>query len=269
MPFIGSPFAFPPGTMLSAIQRLGLTTDLVLCLDAGDAASYDGSSQTWTDVSGQGNSFFRGSTSASQASDPTFNGSAGSQSASAYFSFDGGDWLTESSAHTFADSWHKNNAVWTFVMVFYRVSDAAHAIFYNSDGTTEHGVGIQIAGSDQAPFVNAFNGSGSAALSLNPSAALALTKNAWNFYAVALNEATGANGATVRVNGNSESLTSTYSSPSSTNPTRATLIGATGDTSLPLPSGSRLAAVAAWNTRLTDTNLENLYTLLKAKYSLA
>ena len=68
--------------------------NLVCHLDAGDADSYSGSGQIWSDLSVEGNDFYLGATSSSQASDPTFNGAAGGESSGEYFSLDGGDWFT-------------------------------------------------------------------------------------------------------------------------------------------------------------------------------
>ena len=47
-------FAAGRGTdnLADAIAGLGLGTNLQLCLDAGDIASYDGTSQIWNDRSG-------------------------------------------------------------------------------------------------------------------------------------------------------------------------------------------------------------------------
>lgn len=68
------PFFAGGGTsLINTLSNLGLLTNLKLCLDAGDLNSYDGSSQTWKDLSGNGTDFYRGATSGSEASDPTFN----------------------------------------------------------------------------------------------------------------------------------------------------------------------------------------------------
>lgn len=266
MPTLINPYIHSPGTMLSAIQRLGLTSNLQLCLDASDINSYDGSSQTWTDVSGNSHSFFRGSTSGSNSSDPTFNGSAGSQASSSYFSFDGGDFFTESADHSFTDSWHKNNATFTLVGVMWRddgsSGGAGTPIMYNCNTSADDGVAFQIENADNALFFNAFNGGGVAS-SLNGTAGM--TVDAWNFFAFSLNEATGTNGATMQVNGTQESFTSTYSSPSSSNPVEPIRIGHNGAV-LFFPSNTRLAAMAAWSTRLTDTNLSDIYGLLRSKF---
>ena len=71
--------------------------NLVCHLDAGDANSYSGSGQTWSDLSPAGNDFYRGATSSPEPSDATFNGAAGGESSGEYFSLDGGDWFAVAS----------------------------------------------------------------------------------------------------------------------------------------------------------------------------
>lgn len=70
----------------------GVVTDgLQLHLDAGDAASYSGSGQVWSDLTANGYDFHFGTTSSAEGSDPTFNGTAGNKSGNEYMSTDGGD----------------------------------------------------------------------------------------------------------------------------------------------------------------------------------
>lgn len=254
-----------PPSLQTTISSLGLTTSLQLVLDAGDLASYDGTSQTWVDVNA-GNNFIRGSTTGGQTSDPTFNGTAGRQSASEYFSFDGGDYFQEGSDLAFANSWNKDNAAFTFVQaIYYAHGSSAEPVFYNAENSGDIGVALQIIASDDAPFVNVFSGGGGTALSLNASSALALTTSAWNFYAVAVNEATGANGATIKVNGSLEQFTSTYTSPSASNPSNPIRLGHNGG-SLFYTSGTRIGCVAAWNRRLSNSELASLYAAMQPKY---
>ena len=57
-----------------------ITAGLQLHLDAGDAGSYPGSGQVWSDLTANDFDFHIGETSSSERSDPTFNGSAGAKS---------------------------------------------------------------------------------------------------------------------------------------------------------------------------------------------
>lgn len=85
-------------SMIAIIEKLNLTANLKLCLDAGDINSYPGSGTKWLDTSGNGYDFDFGDGSTSSTY-PTFNGSAGGLSASEYFSFDGDDYFSYDSAN--------------------------------------------------------------------------------------------------------------------------------------------------------------------------
>ena len=75
-----------------------ITAGLQLHLDAGDAGSYPGSGQVWSDLTANDFDFHIGETSSSERSDPTFNGSAGAKSINEYFACDGRDWFKQSAA---------------------------------------------------------------------------------------------------------------------------------------------------------------------------
>jgi hypothetical protein len=113
-PLAGLPVGFfkRSKSLWQVIQECGLTSNCKLCLDAGDSSSYDGSSQTWYDLSGNGFDWYCGATSGAEASDPTFNGSAGGKSPSEYWSFDGGDWFVMAVAEpSWINNLHKDNAL--------------------------------------------------------------------------------------------------------------------------------------------------------------
>jgi hypothetical protein len=252
--------------MIAAVQDLGLTSGLKLCLDAGDVNSYTGTGQKWLDTSGNGYDFFRGTTSASQSSDPTFNGTAGGQSSSEYWSFDGGDFFTYDSANeTWMNNIHKNNAVFTLATWVYFATVAG--------GNLNVMAGTAIDGFDRgfAFFcgqntgrlgINILNGGGSS-VALQYLHSTVAAANTWHFVAVSINESTGA--LVFRVDGAEETASVAYSSPSSSNATRTMTLGTDGDDHF--PSGGRMASVLAWEgTALTAQNLTDLFTLTRTKF---
>ena len=89
---------------------LDLTSNLRLVFDAGSSKSYDGSSQTWTNLVTAEEDAWRGANDSATTDDPTFNGTSGNLSSSEYFSYDGGDHHRLKSSPTWLDSFHKNNA---------------------------------------------------------------------------------------------------------------------------------------------------------------
>jgi hypothetical protein len=120
----GSPAAAPEG-FYEDIVDASLDTNLQFCLDAAAASSYT-SGQTWTDMTGQGNDFYRGATASATTDDPTHNGTPGALSSNEYFSFDGGDYfrLTQSNP-SWVNDMHKNNAAWSWILWVYTANVGA------------------------------------------------------------------------------------------------------------------------------------------------
>jgi len=250
------------GTMIEAINGLGLQSGLKLCLDAGDAASYT-SGQSWLDRSGNGYDFFRGTTSASQATDPTFNGTAGGQSASEYWSFDGGDYFTyDSSNEAWMDNMNKNNAIFSWATWVYITGALPVTVGATYTPTLSRGCWDIVINAAPILRFNVYNAS-DRALIMDSTAAVPL--NAWVFLALTLNEAAGT--ATMQINGTQEAKTSTYSSPLANGSDLAMKIGAEGDGTFPLASGSRLHSFMAWEgTALSAGQILSLYDSTKVRF---
>src|SRR5436190_10973367 len=77
------------------IVELGITSGLLVVLDAGDQDSYAGG-PTWLNTVAGGPSFHRGADAAAGVDDPTFAGTAGARTSNEYFTFDGEDWFEAS-----------------------------------------------------------------------------------------------------------------------------------------------------------------------------
>lgn len=257
---VNSPVQRPDARLYEVIRGLGLTSGLVLCLDAGDIDSYDGSAQTWIDRAA-GNNFFRGTSLAANAEDPTFNGVAGAKSAAEYFSFDGGDRFTENFTHAYADDWHKNNGAFTLLAVPYiGASKAALSQVFNCTGqqtTGAPGVSMYINAADTLSLFHAIDDAGSAEV-LTSAATVAL--NSWNMVAAAFNEATPA--ADLVINATAEAFVPTVSTATAAKAASVRLCGrSAGDN---FESGERLACFAAWSSKLTTAQIAAIYTTLKA-----
>lgn len=249
--------------LLDIISELGLNSNLNLVLDAADLRSYDGSSQTWTDISGGSNNFIRGTTTGADATDPTFVGVAGDGKDTTYFSFDGGDYFTESAAHTFADNWHKNNGAFSIVAVVYFGSAASdNHVFSNATANVSNTDGISFAfGIGTAVFLQH---SITNTTDATDAAVTATTLNLYHFCGVSFDEATAA--TKIATNSTIESFTtsaSTNTDPNA-NPLR---IGTSGNVAAltTFANTMRLACLAAWSTPIGSAALSNLYTLLKAR----
>lgn len=246
---------------IKALTMLGLTS--VLCLDAGDSASYT-SGQQWTDRSGSANHFNRGSTSGADATDPTFNGTAGLLSNGEYFSFDGGDYFTPAAAVTFDDDFHIDNAKLTLIALFWTsTATTARFIFGNSDAGVGKGVSFGTTAANGISFV-AKNATGTAvSLSSTP-----ILTSLWNFMAVSVDEGAGANGSFERVNKTVALKDGTYATPATTGGTSNPQIGARGGTSVTsiLQNGDRLAMFLAFSTNLTKGQMAAFHSIIQGRF---
>ena len=257
-------------TLYQIINGLGLTTNLKLCLDAGDAASYDPAVQNtkWLDTSGNGFDFFRGTSTGGDSAEPTFNGSAGGLSSNEYFSFDGADYFTyDTTTEAWMNTLHKDGAICTILAIFYPASSAVQRIFAtrSASGTGSQGIVFGKSVTTNLTLFNSFN----ATTASSVTSTTAQNVSSWNVFSVAIDE-NGTNRAVFNTNGTSETNTTySYTSPSASNITGTPKIGAFTDLNIPVSTGSRLACLAIWEgTALTATNLTDLYNGIKGRFEL-
>jgi hypothetical protein len=246
------------------VTALGETANLQFCLDAGDSTSYDGTSQTWVDLSGNTQNFFRGTLVSAQASDPTFNGVAGALSTAEYFSYDGGDVNEYDSANeTWMNNLHKDNAAFSFMFWFYADTLGTNQHLAGTIGNTASRFGVKVrvttSGYISLQVFDGDAGGTATVLDQDTSAETTpVTENAWNFVAVSINEATGTDGLIFNVNGTNVLDDSTYTSPDTSAASARLQIGSSGNAVLPLLATSRLAMVCAWDRALTGASLTAL-----------
>lgn len=264
----------PPATfgargtsLINTINNLGLSSGLKLCLDAGDLNSYDGSSQTWKDLSGNGADFNRGTGSGSDAADPTFAGVAGRQSLAERFSYDGADFFTLASANpSWVDACHKANA--TFTVAAWQYMNAQDAVTDNGGrlGTlqTNTQIGFQLgtsAASLRKMGIGVANGSGTVYTKVTSAS---IVNNAWNFIAISVDMTTGT--VIFNINGTGETYTGqAYTSPSSSPATNVLEIGAVAGVAAN-KSGCLERAISMWSVARSDANLQALYAATKEPY---
>lgn len=265
-------------TLLATLTALGLTSGLHICLDVGDADSYDGSSQTWTDRSGDSTNFYRGTTSGAEASDPTFNGSAGDLDATVtYWSFDGGDSFRKTSANSTAiENLHKDNAAFTIAAWTYSPTMTADVGIFGTTTGAGSARGMYLAfprntGSPAGNRYQFFCGNGSSAAINIVSDQAGASINTWYFRALSYNEATPLgflvqNDAYIQVSG-ANTFATAYTSPSASAASQVAEIAAVGGGSLRMSSGSRMAMFALWGgTALSKANLDAIYNATKGRF---
>jgi len=255
---------------LQDITDASLTTDLKLCLDAGDSASYT-SGTSWLDQSGGGYDFFFGADAGASTDDPTFNGAAGGLSLSEYMSFDGGDLFKyDTTTEGWMDNLHQDNALFTIAAWVWIPASAAEQYYVSTTGSGFFtGIYFYSNGTENPVFA-ARHGSGNA---LTVTADTALTTGAWNFIAISIDEATGAGGGFFYVNGDysqvssADTFTATYSTPSSSAAASPMILGARTGGGF-LQSTAKMAGMMIWEggTAITKANLDTLYASTKERF---
>jgi hypothetical protein len=255
--------------LLSILTSLGQTANLEFALDAGAAASYGGSGASWLDLSGGGHDWYRGTDGSAQASDPTFNGTAGALSANEYWSFDGGDLFTYDSPTPAAwEAWHKNNAAFTLMAWTWRTA-AGGAYFGTWGGSALTGFEWSDGANNGTQRLHVGNG-GATVLQVTTSAAS--STSAWHMRAVSVDEAAGGGGGFMYLDGAYDQVSgantwdASYSSPSSANSTGPDCIGARGSGSAHVPNGTRIAMVAAWRRPLAKSDLDAIWTATRGRF---
>jgi hypothetical protein len=247
--------AFRPDkkTFLTVLTELGLTTNLKLCLDAGDGASYT-SGQKWLDTAGAGYDFFLGVDGSSAADDPTFNGTPGNLTNNEYWSSDGGDFFRYDSANeTWMDNLHKDNATLTLVFWAYLPSIGTTTYLTGTSGANVGGTGVfcNVRTTGVLRFTQA-NG-----VSNFPFDSTALAVAGWNFLAVSIDEAVPSE--IIQVNGTQDTLATAYLVPSAAAASFNMEVASPGNATFPFPANCRIGAVMMWDRALSASELMLLY----------
>lgn len=256
--------------LFQELTDLGLTTNLKVCLDAGDLASYGNQTDKWMDLSGNGYDFFKGSGTGADGGDPTFNGVTGNRSINEYFSSDGGDYFTyDTTNETWMQNLHKNGAIWSFCAWVYIPTGYAanHGLFgTSSNAGTRTGIVAYIDQPTNRQSVAVFNAS---AAVYTFAQAATITTNAWNFIGWSLDENAGGNNTSGITNGTTFDIATSYSSPSSGAASYPMQIGGLGNNTRPLVNNARMANFNVWEgTKLTASNFSDIYNRTKGKFGL-
>ena len=253
-------------TLMSALTTAALTTNLKLCLDAGDSASYDPGVQTdkWLDRSGGGYDFYRGLGTGVEVQDPTFNGGAGALES--YWGFDGGDYFTyDTTNEAWMETLHKNGAIFSAVMFYYSSGDA---YLLGTDAFTGTGICINI---DTAINVAVSNASTPV---LEKSSDTELETGRWHMVGISITENGGASGGFFYADGDysqvaaSDTWNPNYTSPSAgaaSNPMRVGLGIYAGKND----SGTRVSCLAVWQgTALTKANMDTIWSAMRGRFGI-
>jgi|GEM_PF-6580869 len=252
-----------PTPLSILLAALGLAPDLLL--DFGDAACYPGTSQAILNLGTGAETWYPGSSSGSDSTDATFNGTAGGLSLAEFFSFDGGDYLGSSSAPAYVNGWHKNNALFSIYVVasFGSVANINEVLLgNNTSGSQGFTFGITTTGVLQ--LVAKVNAGGNS-YSKTTSTLAAVVDAVPHVFSVSMDEAAAS--AIFGLDGAYETISGSYSSPSSTNASNKLRAGARGDGSSPIPAGSRIWAVIGFNgVAHSSTVMDEIYSSIRSRF---
>lgn len=248
------------------------TAGLVLSLDVGNSGSYSGSGQLWVDLVAVSADFWRGASVAVEASDPTFNGSAGGLSSAEYWSVDGAQYFTYSAANaTWMNNLHKNNAAYTIEIWAYVWGTGNDYLMSTMNFSTKPW--FEFSSITNRPGIQITNDTFNA-LSVGSNGGNATNPFAWNMIAMSLDEATGAGGAFFYVNGGYATVSGantwdcTYYNPSTAAAINPMHLLSRGDGSQIIRSGSQLAIIRVYNVALTKTQLDGNWYATKNRFGL-
>lgn len=247
--------------LIDIINRLGLSTGLQVCLDAGDADSYPGTGQTWFDLSGNNNDFWLGDTVSVEATDPVFTGTAGVQSESTYWNVNSTtDDFVETTAQAWSEGAHKDNGAITVLYVAY-ISSAGvtRGMFTTGSQLTSGGVAGYVITTNSPRFRHTT----STLTAVSEDSTLTVTSPSWNFVGFAYNEAT--TNVKFRVNGSGESVTTTASTATAASGTNFLMSYSLAGSAVNAVVGDRLMCTAMWNRQLTDAEMASIYTALQPR----
>ena len=254
-------------TMLEIVQTLGLTTNLKLCLDAGDASSFT-SGQSWLDRSGNGYDWFLGAGSGGSTDDPTFNGTVGGKSKNEYFSFSGDDCFTYDTANeTWMNNIHKDNARFTLLWAF--LPGGTNGTFWVDFGNAPGQAGFRAMWVSSGAELDVVVANAGANALVRTSSTLGMHTADWNIGMVSIDEAAGASGSFFMGNGKVEIFDGTYTLPNASNAVNTVQISANQGGSVQFPSGSRLTIFAAWEgVALMPGQAQSVFSVLRERFAI-
>ncbi|MER9524073.1 hypothetical protein NKI96_10855 [Mesorhizobium sp. M0292] len=246
------------------LDLLGLTTNLKLCLDPGATGSYPGSGQVFNDISGGGLVFNVGQTSAAEASDPTFTGTANGRS-SEYFSSDGADYFRMSTATpAWMQNLHKDGVLATYIMWGWAPASGA-LVAFGTGSTAFAQIGVLVglgSGGGMTYLVNRAN-----AAAGNFTTGPTFTRSVWGMYSFSINENGGATASFMGINSTYTAFNAAVTSPSVSNASYTPEVMAGGNAASIAGSGSRLGALAIYEgVALTQAQVTSIFEATRARY---
>jgi hypothetical protein len=263
----------------NSIPTLPVTSGLEFYLDASVAASVDVANQLWKNLvtspaSGAAQTdydFQMGANTTSGDSDePLHVGTPMSGHPFAYWNMGGDDGFIIPSNTSFINSLHKDGATFTLIAVASLVLSGASSqrFLATSNGLSNRGIQFQIKSSqDSLQFV----GTNGSSTTINTETDNPPTSGLTDMFGISVDENGGASGSFFYASGDylvvggSNTFDGAYSSPSSSNATRAAAHWGTSGAGGQARIGTRDSAFIAYNRALTKSEMDQLYRHFKAQ----
>lgn len=244
---------------LEAARLVGVDSSLAIALDAGDADSYGGAGQTWSDLSGGGRDYYRGADGTASIDDPMFNGVAGRRSAAEFWSYDGGDMFSPVNANgTFENGHHKDGATRTFLFYLSVATlSATQRVYAGINNALQVGIELAVNTSGEI-FLGVGNGTTITGFS---STAAASTDTPF----VGLVSYTINGSGFFLVNDTTETFTATVPSPSASNAANGYTIGARPNGGVPLLNGAHQSIFTGFDTALSQADAKALSAMIRQR----
>lgn len=264
--------AMPRAEVFTVLKKLGQIPNLRICLDAGDSLSYNTAvaPERWWNRATPANedSFYRGATSGAEASDPTFNGTAGNRSSNEYFSFDGADYFKLSNTQpSWVDNMHKDNAKCSIACWFWQPNTSSNKCLLSSSSAANTGMLFITQGVDASGSVtlHTYNG---VAIPITMQLPTPIQNSRWHFLAASLDEAGGAGASVVKANDAELAFNGVATSPSAAAAAELLTIGALqSGIGQQFPATTRLANMMVWEGRaLNVAELRAIHHATRAKF---
>lgn len=249
---------------IDLITSMALTSNLKLCLEAGDIASWPGSGTKWLDRSGGGYDFYLGP-DATSSFDPIFNGVAGNQSRNEFWSSISCGFTYDSANESWMNNIHKDSA--KFSIALWQKTSTSSVDTYCGDDRFSGNIGFHFFASLGSLQFKVLGAAGS---NVFTSSTLSLTAgDAWRFVGISVDEAANTYTLFKGDSGGFSSVTGacTYSSPSASAAVNSLCIGDAGNQSSPA-TGKPNAAMIWEQTTVPLASFEAMFNYSKFKYGL-
>jgi hypothetical protein len=251
-------------SLFTLLKTAGLDSNLLVCLDAGDPKSYSGSGQTWFNtVPSPLTDFYLGSTSGSDAYDPSFVGSVGSPDA--YFNMPSAGVFVETTAGWGDDEFVKNAFAYTVAFIVSIPSTPSTTQNFYAIGNTTPPYGR--LGVNSGPNLTYFLDPTSGGSSRTTAGTTSVPINQQVFLAGSISSV--ASSTIFQVNGTQQTVSTTISDSNTSGASGPSAIGRWANDAAfqPILANTKIFGFLVWSTNLSASQLTSLRSALLTRWS--